>query len=120
MRVIANRQLTGVYGTVVAGQEFECPDEVARQLLYSGVVRKADPPQVLYETKVVRPAEVGPTQPFRDLSVPDKGQETMASPRDPVVQVADLSGTAINHRKRFMRRGGSDSQGRSDDHAHSH
>src|SRR5512137_189099 len=93
MRLIANRQLTGVYGTVVAGQEFECPDDVARQLIQSGVVHKAEPPKVQYETKIIRPAEVGPAQPFRDVPVPDPQPAPVAAPGNRVVQIADLSGT---------------------------
>jgi hypothetical protein len=94
MRLIANRQLTGEYGTVIAGQEFECSDQIAHELLAQGMVRKADPPKVVYETKVVRPAEVGPTQPFRNVPVPDQEPAPVDPPRDRVVQIADLQGTA--------------------------
>jgi hypothetical protein len=95
MKLIAHRQLTGIYGTVVTGQEFECPDDVARELLISGVVHKAEPPKVQYETKVIRPAEVGPAQPFRDVPVRDEKPAPVAAPGNRVVQVADLSGTAF-------------------------
>ena len=50
MRVIANRQLTGHYGMVTAGQEFEAEDDVARQLLRAGLVKRPDPPAMVYET----------------------------------------------------------------------
>ena len=68
MRLISNIQLTGTYGTVVAGQEFECEESTARELLTAGIVRKAGPPVVRYETKVIAPEapEVSARHSFRD------------------------------------------------------
>lgn len=43
MRVVANRQLYGDYGMVEAGQEFECPDKTAHELLGAGLVREPVP-----------------------------------------------------------------------------
>jgi hypothetical protein len=40
MRVIANRQLTGHYGVVSMGQEFDADEDVARQLLRAGLVMR--------------------------------------------------------------------------------
>ena len=48
MRLIANSQLSGEYGTVTAGQEFECQDAIAFELLRTNMVRKAGPPTVRY------------------------------------------------------------------------
>ena len=80
MRVIAIRQLTGNYGTVIAGQEFTCSDDVARELLAAGVVRRPDPPQVIYETKVIVPEapEVRARDSFRDVCLSDKEPQGVA------------------------------------------
>ena len=48
MRLIAIRQLVGDYGRVADGQQFEAPEDVAKQLLARGLARRADPPEVLY------------------------------------------------------------------------
>src|SRR4051812_11371252 len=71
MLVIANKQLCGDYGDVVAGQVFECDDATARQLLANNLVRQAAAPRIIYDTKVVTPAaaEVRPRDPFRDVFV---------------------------------------------------
>jgi hypothetical protein len=39
MKLIANCQLTGVYGTVTAGQMFDAPDAIAAELLRRGVAQ---------------------------------------------------------------------------------
>lgn len=54
MRLIANRQLTGDYGTVTAGEIFIVPDPDGKKLIAAGVARPADPPRILYETKPQR------------------------------------------------------------------
>lgn len=92
MKLIANRQLYGEYGTVVAGQEFEASDQVGLQLLQSGVVRRPDPPRVTYETKVIVPtaSEVSARQPFRHLPVSDPESPNMAAEGDRVLSAADL------------------------------
>ncbi len=89
MRVIALRQLHGDYGDKDAGETFECADQTARELLAMGLVRKAEPPAVHYETKIIRPTEVGPTVPFRDVFTPDQKPEEVAAACDPVLPVAD-------------------------------
>jgi len=90
MRLIANSQLTGAYGTVVAGQEFDCEDATAVELVRNCVARKAAPPAVRYETKVIAPEapEVSPRQPFRHLPVSDTRPETVAPEGDLVFPVA--------------------------------
>lgn len=94
MKLIANRQLYGEYGTVVAGQEFEARDEIALQLLQSGVVHRADPPRVTYETKVIVPmaSEVTARQPFRHLPVSDQEPPTVVAQSDGVLSAADIQG----------------------------
>jgi hypothetical protein len=84
MRVIANRQLTGHYGVVTIGQEFEADDDVARQLLRNGLVKKPDLPAMVYETKVIAPEvpEAAPRDAFRDVPVPDPEQADLASESD--------------------------------------
>jgi hypothetical protein len=93
MRLIAvAHQLTGVYGTVTAGEEFECRDDLAKQLVRSGSARKAAPPRVLYETKVVVPEapEVGARPPFRNVPVHHAESPPVAPEGDPVLPAADL------------------------------
>lgn len=93
MKLIANRQLYNpkAYGTVATGQTFECPDEVARELLKNGLARKAEPPRILYETKVITPPEVGPAVPFCDVSVPDQEPPTVAKESDPMLSESSIS-----------------------------
>lgn len=93
MKVIANRQLIGDYGTKAPDEEFDLRDEVATELLKSGMVRHATPPRVEYETKVIVPEapEVSPRQPFRDVPVPHAEQEGVASEGNPMFPAADLS-----------------------------
>jgi len=62
MILIANRQLTGSYGTVTAGQQINVSDEDARVLLASGVATL--PVSTGYETKVIVAAPVA-ARPFR-------------------------------------------------------
>ena len=98
MRVIANRQLTGHYGVVTIGEEFEAEDDVACQLLRNGLVKKPDLPAMVYETKVITPEvpEATPRDAFRDVPLPDAEQVDLAAGRDPVLSTADIpqSGTA--------------------------
>src|ERR1700728_5145826 len=94
MRLIAvAQQLTGVYGTVTAGQEFECRDDIAAHLLRSGSARKADPPRVTYETKVVVPEapEVRPRLPFRDVPVRHSESPPVDPESDSVLPEPDVS-----------------------------
>jgi len=110
MRLIAvAHQLTGVYGTVTAGQEFECRDDLAIQLVRSGSARKADPPRVTYETKVVVPEapeghvpasgaprterespEVRPRLPFRNVPVRHEESPPVDPESDRVLPESDV------------------------------
>ncbi len=42
MKLIANRQLVGSYGTVAAGGVFEADGETAKQLIGRGLARSSD------------------------------------------------------------------------------
>ena|ERR1700737_4559457 len=114
MRLICTaQQLTGDYGTVTAGQEFDCPDDVAQQLLAVGSVRKPGPPRVRYETKVIVPEapEVGARLPFRDMPVSHEESSSVAAEGDRVLPESDVpeQGAADNRRRgrraRFNLRG---------------
>ena len=103
MRLISDRQLTGIYGTVAPYEEFDCPDDdVARQLIQSGLAHKAESPKILYDTKVIAPPEVGPAIPFRDVPVPDAKPPAVAAAGDPVLPEPNLSepGAADSRRRR--------------------
>ena len=92
MRVIANRQLTGHYGVVSAGQEFDAHEDVARQLLRAGLVKKPDPPTMAYETKVIVPEvpEAAPRDVFRDLRLPDAEPAAVAPEGDQELSAANV------------------------------
>lgn len=57
-------------------------------------VRRADPPAIIYERKVVTPeyAEVRPevAAPFRNVPVPDEEPQEVATASDPVLPSADV------------------------------
>jgi hypothetical protein len=91
MKLIALSQLTGVYGTVQEGGIFDCPEDIALQLLAMNKARKADPPKIIRETKVITPPEVGPIVPFRDCAVPNKEQAGMVAEGNPVLSKSDLA-----------------------------
>jgi hypothetical protein len=91
MKLVALSQLAGVYGTVRDNEEFECPDDIATQLLAMNKVRKAAAPKIIKETKVITPPEVGPCIPFRDGAVPDAQSKGMATSGDSVLQKSDLA-----------------------------
>ena len=93
MRVIANRQLTGHYGVVTAGQEFDADDDVARQLLRAGLVKRPDPPVMLYETKVVSPEapEAAPREAFRDVPLSDAEPTHVAGECNPEFSEPNVS-----------------------------
>jgi hypothetical protein len=105
MKVIANSQLTGDYGTVAADQEFDPGDEIGVQLLKSGLVRYVNPPRVEYETKVIVPEapEVGPRQPFRDVPMPHPEQANVASESDSLLPGSDIPASRVAD---SVRRGG--------------
>ena len=91
MKLVSHRQLTGVYGTVGPGVTFDCPDEIAVELIKAGLAHRSGPPRVLYETKVIVPAEVGPIVPFRDVPVPDTEPTGLAADGNSVFSAADVS-----------------------------
>src|SRR5439155_24925198 len=98
MKLIANCQLHGNYGTVVPGQTFETTESIGADLLKQGVVRLAVAPRIQYDTKMIIPREapeVGPRQPFRDVSVPNEESAEVVADRDSVFSESDLleSGT---------------------------
>lgn len=98
MKLIALTQLTGVYGSVETGQEFEVADDLAKELLRLGHVRASAPPPVVYETKVIVPQEaptVAARRPFRHVPVPDEEPSLLAPGSDPMLQNADLSEPGI-------------------------
>lgn len=92
MRLIANRQLTGDYGFVLEGHAFEADEPKAQDLMRRGLAHAADPPKILYSTKVIVPEapEVRARQPFRDVPVPDAEQAGVAPESDPVLSGSDL------------------------------
>ncbi|HTF69826.1 MAG TPA: hypothetical protein VK638_44825 [Edaphobacter sp.] len=92
MKLIANRQLTGTYGTVTAGQTFEVEDATAVQLITQGVAHKADPPRVEYQTKVIKPEapEVSPREPFRDSLMPYEEPAAVAPESNRIVPQSDI------------------------------
>src|SRR5580704_6511680 len=92
MRVIANRQLTGHYGVVFGGQEFDAEEGVARQLLRAGLVKRPDPPVMVYETKVIVPEapEAAPRDAFRDVPLPDAEPAGVAREGNRELSTADV------------------------------
>ena len=106
MRLIANRQLTGVYGSVVAGDGFDVEDATGRQLMSAGLARRADPPRVQYETKVITPEapEVSARQPFRDSALPHEEPPSVAPESDSLLPPANVSESGAADRGRRGRR----------------
>lgn len=122
MLVICNvGSLLGVYGAVVEGQQFECPDDVAKQLLAKGYVRRplepamtyevkvieASPAPMRYETKVIQPSfsaaahetKEGDRLAVSDGDLPD-GQPAGVGTEDvAVLPGADVSESRIGHRR---------------------
>jgi hypothetical protein len=97
MKIIALRQLHGGYGTVAPGEVFTAPDDIAQQLLTRGLVRRAEPPKILYETKpakmetpMIEAPEVSPRPPFRDMSVPDQESTELAPASDSTLPATDV------------------------------
>src|ERR1019366_3966421 len=99
MRLIANRQLAGHYGVVTIGQEFEADDDVARQVLRNGVVRKPDLPAMVYETKVIAPEvpEAAPRDVFRDVPLPDAEQTDVAPEGNREFSAANFQAQRTDH-----------------------
>ena len=117
MKLIANSQLhiSSHDLTVAAGQTFELPDGLAMQLLKAGKVRKADPPRVQYETRVIIPEsrtiqpeapEVSARPPFRDVPVSDPQPPSMAPESHSVLPAANVQGQRVADSGRRGRRNG--------------
>lgn len=92
MRLISNRQLTGDYGSVAAGEQFECSEDVGAHLLRQGSARRADPPRILYDTKIVVPEAptVGARLPFRNCPLHNPESAPVAPEGDSVLPAADV------------------------------
>ena len=74
------------------GQEFDADEDVGRQLLRAGLVKRPDPPGMVYETKVIVPEapEVAPRDAFRDMPVPDPEQADVAPEGDQELSAANV------------------------------
>ena len=90
MLLISDRQLYHRGKDHAAGIPFEVEDGEAQQLIVMGHARKAEPPKVLYETKVITPAEVGPTIPFRDGALHNAEPEEVVAASDQVLPSANV------------------------------
>jgi hypothetical protein len=91
--ICISQQLSGSYGTVVAGQVFETDGETAFSLKKAGYARSAVPPPILYETKVIRPQDapqVSTRQPFRHGDLRHEESQGVASQGDRVLPKSDL------------------------------
>lgn len=84
---------------MIAGQEFETTDDIAKELLAAGVVRKPDRPRILYDTKVIIPeaSEVGARLPFCNRHMPHEEPAPVASESDPVLPVSDVPIERTSH-----------------------
>lgn len=88
MRLIANRQLTGDYGTVPPGAYFDADEDTALSLIKRGLATQTD---FTYETKVITPeAPVVTATPFRHLPDPDPEPAALAAVRASVRAVSDV------------------------------
>lgn len=103
MKLIANKQLTGSYGRVIAGQAFETNDPDAVILVRMGHARKIEAPKISYETKVVVPqsqpafetksvevSEVDPRLPFRDGTQYNAEPPAVDSESDSMLPIPDV------------------------------
>lgn len=106
MKLIAKRFLTGDYGSVVAGQEFECSAEVGKHLINKGVAYSYEVPKVTYESKVVTPeaSGVGAREPFRDGSVSDTEPAAVAPEGDQELPSPDVPPKRASNRGRRGKR----------------
>lgn len=129
MLLITHRQRTGHYGTIIPGQQFDCPDDIeALDLIERGAAHRAEPPKVIYETKpttyetkpIIYETKVivpdtesvptanggGPRPPFRsvsDLPVPDAQPPAVAPASDPLLPGSDLPESGDADRGRWGR-----------------
>lgn len=111
MKVIANCQLRGSYGSMAPDQEFETTEDIGGQLLKNGSVRHAVPPRIQYETKIITPEapEVGPREPFRDRTVSHQEPETVAAESPELFHGANLPALGTTDPRGRGRRSGSHS-----------
>ncbi len=126
MKLISDRPLTGAYGTVLPGREFEVDDELGDELLKTIgperpdkgqpiIVRRAGSPKILYETKPARfetptvAPEVSARLPFRDRPVSDQESQGLATESDLLLSGSDISepGNADHRMRRGRSRSGS-------------
>lgn len=116
MRLVANKQTTGDYGTIPPGGVFHTPDDIGRQLIAMEIARIDAPPAVLYETKVVTPeapqvstrdAFPGPTS---DGALPDAPPQGVAAESDPVLPETDIPEPGAPDSGRRSKRSGSGSK----------
>ncbi len=106
MRLIATRQIySSERGQVLAGQEFDWPENEVQNLLASGAARLPYPPKIRYETKPTRfeaplvtpeAPEVSARQPFRGMCLPNEEQTRVVAEGNSVLAGPDISkqGTA--------------------------
>ena len=108
-------QLTGDYGTVVQGQEFEVDELIGSQLVRNGHARRADPPRIVYQTKVVTPESatvaleapgVSPRPPFRDVPMLNPESPRVAPASDPLLSGPDVCKPGTPYRSGRRRREG--------------
>jgi hypothetical protein len=80
-------------------------------LIHNHMARKADPPRIEYQTKVIKPEapEVSPREPFCDVRLPYEEPPTVAPESAPSISAADVQerGDAHPRRRRGRPRSGS-------------
>jgi len=93
MKLQANRDQVGTGYKVRKDQVFEVTERSEiDELLRRGLARIPDPPRVVYQTKVIRPAapEVAASSVFRDVHHADDAQPVTVPPEgDPVLSGTD-------------------------------
>lgn len=92
-RLIALTQLSGNYGVVQAGHEFQTDDETARELLRRAYVKHAADPEVTYETQALTPSEaptVSARRPFRHGVVRNAKPQAVDTKDDRELPEADV------------------------------
>ena len=92
MILIADRQITGDFGRVTPGTEFECDAATAAHLLDRNLAHRPAAPRVVYEVKVIAPEApaVASEGPFRDVLVHHAEPPTVAPQGDSGMESADV------------------------------
>ena len=92
MILIADRQITGDFGRVTPGTEFECDAATAAHLLDRNLAHRPAAPRVVYEVKVIAPEApaVASEGPFCYMPVPDQEPPTVAAEGDSGMESADV------------------------------